>query len=677
MRKVRRILSVICMLSLVLGAVPVFGAQKEPVAVIYYTNDIHGVYENMAKIKALAEKEDAILVDAGDAIQGSIATTLTKGQAMVDVMDAVDYDVQIPGNHEFDFGMDRFMEIDRLRDYVCVNLKTLDDGKLVMEPYKIIDADGDPSTEDDQIAFVGAVTPLTIGSTTPAFFQDENGDWAYTFLSDGTGEELYNAAQEAIDAAKNEGADYVICVGHLGEELGTNPYMSSDLIRNTVGFDALIDAHAHDIVEEKWVKDKNGEDVLMTQTGTKLAYVGRMEIASDGTISARLIDVATLTETDPEVQAVVDQIAEQINEVSLAVIADSEVALQFNDPVTGKRLIRHAETNLGDFITDAYRGVLGTEIGMANGGGIRANVEIGDVTNGDLIAVHPFGNTMCIAEVTGQQILDALEMGVMFYPGESGSFLQVSGLTYELHSYIPSGVKLSAEGDFLGVDGEYRVKNVMVGGEPMDVNKIYTLGSHNYLLQSGAYTMFNDAKILRDEIMPDNEALITYIKDNLGGVLKADGYENPYGAGRITVVDEAPVDVSAKVTRGLAVKMLYELEMEESAATADAVRWAKENGIAAGYTDGTFGENDLVTRQQMATFLHKYAMYKGIDVSVGEDTNILSYDDFMEISDYAFPALQWACGSGVMKGRTDGTLDPRGTIIYSEAQWMIRNYEGM
>ena len=685
MKKTRRIFSVICALALLLGsAPPAFGAT-EPVAVIYYTNDIHGAYENMAKVAYLAETEGAILVDAGDAIQGSIASTLTEGQAMVDVMKAMGYDVNIPGNHEYDFGMDRFLDIaeDGGLNYICSNFVELTEtgGRAMMDGYTIVDADGDPTTEDDQIGFVGVLTPLTVSSSTPAYFQDDQGNWKYGFLADGTGEAMYLAVQNAIDAVKADGADYVIAVGHLG--VVGDVYTSTALIRNTSGLDAVIDGHSHTMMDRDIVFDRDGNDVVLTQTGTKLEQVGRLVIGADGTIDSRLIEVGSLTEVDPEVQAVVDDITKEVEAVSLEVVAKSDVDLVINDPVTGQRLVRSAETNLGNLVTDAYRTLLGTDVGLTNGGGVRANIKAGDITNGDIISVHPFGNSMCSAEVTGQQLWDALEAGAMNYPEENGSFLQVSGLSYEIHSYIPSGVKMDENGIFLGVDGDYRVKNVLVGGEPLDVTKTYSVGSHDYMLQSGAYSMFDDTKILRDEVMPDNEILIRYITETLGGNVTEEAYGNPYGEGRISIVTEAPMDPQTVVTREQAVQMIYELEQSlsgEKASTdkiAEAISWAKETGIAAGYTDGTFGENDPVSRQQMATFLFKYAKYKGVDVSVGEDTNILSYEDFMEISEYAFPSLQWACGAGVMKGHIDGTLDPRGTIIYSEAQWMVKNYKGM
>ena len=684
MKKTRRIFSVICAIALLLGSATTAFAG-EPIAVIYYTNDIHGAYENMAKVAYLAETEGAILVDAGDAIQGSIASTLTEGQAMVDVMKAMGYDVNIPGNHEYDFGMERFLDIaeDDGLNYICSNFVELTEtgGRAMMDGYTIVDADGDPTTEDDQIGFVGVLTPLTVSSSTPAYFQDEQGNWKYGFLADGTGEAMYLTVQNAIDEVKADGADYVIAVGHLG--VVGDVYTSTALIRNTSGLDAVIDGHSHTIMDRDIVFDRDGNDVVLTQTGTKLEQVGRLVIGADGTIDSRLIEVGSLTEVDPEVQAVVDDITKEVEAVSLEVVAKSDVDLVINDPVTGQRLVRSTETNLGNLVTDAYRTLLGTDVGLTNGGGVRANIKAGDITNGDIISVHPFGNSMCSAEVTGQQLLDALEAGAMNYPEENGSFLQVSGLSYEIHSYIPSGVKMDENGIFLGVDGDYRVKNVLVGGEPLDVTKTYSVGSHDYMLQSGAYSMFDDTKILRDEVMPDNEILIRYITETLGGNVTEEAYGNPYGEGRISIVTEAPMDPQTVVTREQAVQMIYELEQEMSGGKdpadkiEEAISWAKETGIAAGYTDGTFGENDPVSRQQMATFLFKYAKYKGVDVSVGENTNILSYDDFMEISEYAFPALQWACGAGVMEGHTDGTLDPRGTIVYSEAQWMVNNYKGI
>ena len=207
-------------------------------------------------------------------------------------------------------------------------------------------------------------------------------------------------------------------------------------------------------------------------------------------------------------------------------------------------MVRNQETNLGDLCADAYRTLLGADIAFVNGGGIRVDMPKGDISYGDIISVHPFGNMACLIEATGQQILDALELGssaagVGEGAGESGGFLQVSGLTYEVDTTIPSAVVKDDKGLFVKVDGEYRVKNVKVGNEPLDLTKTYTLASHNYMLKSGGdgYTMFLENKILKDEVMVDNEVLIHYIVESLGGNVKAGSiYANPYGEGRIRVI---------------------------------------------------------------------------------------------------------------------------------------------
>lgn len=676
MKNVRRFMCIICAMVLALSMAPVAFGESNSVAVIYYTNDVHGAYENMAKIQALVETEPSILVDAGDAIQGSIATSLTDGEAMVKVMSAMDYAVAVPGNHEFDYGMERFLQVIETSDitYLSTNFRSAEgEPKTMLQPYTIVDADGDETTQDDQIGFIGVTTPWTLSSSMPTNFQDAQGNWIYDFMGDGTGELLFDAVQTAIDDAKKDGADYLVAITHMGIVEGTEPYTTEALIQNTQGLDAVIDGHSHVVMEEECILDEAGNSVHLTQTGTKLTYVGRLEITMDGTIRSQLIDVASLTEIDEDIQVIVDEITEEISRISDVVVAKSDVDLWVNDPVTGVRLVRNSETNLGDMVADAYREVLDTDISLVNGGGIRANILAGDITNGEIIAVHPFGNTCCVAEATGQQILDALEQGVMYYPSESGSFLHVSGMTYEIHSYIPSSVVLDELGVFVSVDGEYRVKNMMIGGEPMDLNKTYTVGSQNYVLQSGAYSMFEEDDIVRDEVMLDSDLLITYIEENLNGVIGKENYENPYGEGRIRIVENAP---TTPVTRGMAIRALYALDGGDDAEEIDAViSWAKKNKVAAGYTDGRFGEADLVSREQLATLLHNYAMYKGVDVSVGENTNILSYEDVFETSGYAFPALQWACGADILTDRSNGLLNPKGGVLFKDLEQMIENYK--
>jgi 2',3'-cyclic-nucleotide 2'-phosphodiesterase (5'-nucleotidase family) len=512
---------------------------------ILYTNDVHcavdsGIgYAGVAALKQqlLDEGCYVALVDAGDAVQGDAIGTLSKGSYIVDIMNEVGYDVATPGNHEFDYGMDRFFE---LRDmakfpYVSANFVDLTTGEPVLEPYAML------AYNDVKVAFVGVSTPMTISTSTPTFFQDANGNYIYGFSQKDGADGFYAVVQQAVDAAIADGADYVVALAHLGIDASTSPYTSSELIEHTRGIDVVIDGHSHSTVECERVKNLDGERVLLTQTGTKLNAVGMLYITKDGSISTGLI--TDYTEKDADTEAYIAQIQAQFEELLNEVVASTEVDLTIFEPGTDPavRIVRNSETNLGDLCADAYRYISGADVAFVNGGGVRTDIATGDITYGDIIKVHPFGNELCMVEATGQEILDALEMGARVTPEESGGFLQVSGLTYEIHTYIPSSVTLDENNMFVSVDGEYRVKNVTVGGEPLDLSKTYTLACHNYLLKDAGdgYTMFQDNTFLLDSIMIDNQVLINYIVEGLGGVVGAD-YADPHGQGRIVAVETAP-----------------------------------------------------------------------------------------------------------------------------------------
>ena len=206
-----------------------------------------------------------------------------------------------------------------------------------------------------------------------------------------------------------------------------------------------------------------------------------------------------------------------------------------NNAATGERAVRSAETNLGDLSADAYRVMLGADVGLSNGGGVRTGIKAGNITFNDALAVFPFGNMGCVVEVTGQQLKDALEMAARNCPEENGGFLQVSGMTYTIDTSVKSGVTLDDKGNFTGVSGAYRVTDITVGGEPLDLSKTYTVASHNYMLKSGGdgMAMFKGSNVIKDEVMVDVDILAGYIK-RLGGNVGAE-YANPAGQGRITI----------------------------------------------------------------------------------------------------------------------------------------------
>lgn len=531
-------------------ATPTLSPTSAPAALdkdlaILYTNDVHCAvdgtigYAGVAALKKQLQADGCYvaLVDAGDAVQGDAIGTLSKGSYIIDIMNEVGYDVATIGNHEFDYGMDRFFELKDMADfpYVSANFVDLATGKAVLDPYAMLTFNG------VNVAFVGVSTPLTITSSTPAYFQDGGGNFIYGFSQANGADAFYAVVQAAVDDAIANGADYVVALAHLGIDASASPYTSSELIANTNGIDIVIDGHSHSLVECERVKNKDGVRVLLTQTGTKLESVGMAYITKDGSVSTGLI--SDYAEKDADTEAFIAQIQSQFEEMLNEVVARTDVDLVIYEPDTDPpvRIVRNAETNLGDLCADAYRYMSGADVAFVNGGGVRANIDTGDVTYGEIIQVHPFGNMLCMVEATGQEILDALEMGARVVPEENGGFLQVSGLTYEIHTYVPSSVTLDANGLFVSVDGEYRVKNVMIGGEPIDLTKTYTLACHDYMLKNAGdgYTMFQDNTFLLDSTMLDNQVLINYIVDGLGGVVGAD-YADPHGQGRIVAVESQP-----------------------------------------------------------------------------------------------------------------------------------------
>lgn len=502
--------------------------------VILYTNDVHcGVddnlgYAGLATVKNALEAQGkhVVLVDNGDAVQGDTIGTLSNGEYIIDIMNEIGYDVATPGNHEFDYGMDQFFALTEQANFPYVSANFVDnDGNTVLDPYVIKDVAG------VKIAFVGISTPKTITTSTPKYFQDDNGNYIYAFQQDETGEKLYAAVQSAVDAARAEGAQFVIALAHLGIEEDCSPWTSSEVIVNTTGIDAVLDGHSHSLIQGEKVKNKDGAEVLLSSTETKLAYIGCLTIKDDGSMSTTLI-------SDNGMKDFIGGIQEEFEELVNTVVASTDVDLIIKDPASGERIVRVSETNLGDLCADAYRAMSGADVSIVNGGGVRADIPAGDITYGQIIAVHPFGNEMCVVECTGQEILDALELGCSKLPAESGGFLHVSGMTYTVDLNVESTVKLDENGMFVSVEGDRRVKDVTIGGEPLDPDKTYTLASHNYKLKNcgDGYSMFADNVFLQDSVMIDNQVLINYIVDVLGGTV-GEEYADPYGQGRITIIE--------------------------------------------------------------------------------------------------------------------------------------------
>lgn len=544
MKTKSKLLALLLALVMAVGlAVPVFAAPagdkpEEGKIVILHTNDVHcGIdqvkkddkitnigYAGLAAYKAEMEAEygadNVTLIDAGDAIQGETIGNLTDGEYIVKIMNEVGYDLAIPGNHEFDFKVPNFLDLASKTasyDYLCCNFMDLRDNKPAFDGYKVV------SYGDVKVGYVGISTPETFTSSTPVYFQDGNGSYIYSFSEGNDGKNLYAAVQNAVDAAKKDGADYVVAIAHLGIETPASPYSSTSVIANTTGIDVLIDGHSHSVVPGDTKPNKDGEDVIVNQTGTKLANIGKIVIDTEsGGITAEL--VGGYDKQDEAIGTFIQGMKDEFEELLSEPIGKTEAALSGSVATDDSpRLVRSQETNAGDLVADAFRIMMGTDVAFMNGGGIRADIPEGGLTYGDIVKILPFSNSVCTMEVSGQTILDALEWGAKDAPKENGGFLQVSGITYTIDATIPSPVTANDHGEYTGVSGARRVKDVKVGGVDIDPAKTYTLAGHNYMLKNcgDGFAMFSGGKLIKDEVMMQSQTLIDYIKEELDGTVPA------------------------------------------------------------------------------------------------------------------------------------------------------------
>ena len=510
-------------------------AEAETIAILY-ENDVHCAIDGYSKLASMKSElkgsyNHVGVVSSGDFVQGGTIGAVSKGEYIIDLMNEVGYDAIALGNHEFDYRLDRLIELNEMSNtkFTSCNFAKIGENKPYFDSYTLV------SYGDIEIAYIGVITPDTIHSSDPASFKNENGEIVYTF-NEST---LYATVQATIDSAEAAGADYIIALSHVGYSETGELEDITDLIENTDGFDAVLDAHSHTVIEGMTVKDKSGDDVLLTSTGTKFEYIGKLTITEDG-INSELVETATYEKTDADVDACIKEINDSYAELGNRVIGESLVTLNTHDGDV--RLVRNSETALGNLCSDALRAVTGSDIAFVNGGGLRAPIEAGEVTFNDIFSVFPYNNQVVTVEVTGKLLLDMLEMGVMKYPEEAGCFPNMSGVKFSINTAIPSSVKTDENGFFVSVEGDYRVYGVWVldkeSGEykALDLDKTYVLAGFNFHLISGGdgLSMFADAKLIDAEGSLDIEVFETYITQHLNGVI-GEEYSEPQG--RITFTE--------------------------------------------------------------------------------------------------------------------------------------------
>ena len=540
--------------------------------VILYTNDVHTYidkplsYDVLAALKSELQETygNVLLVDAGDHIQGTAYGSMDKGESIIKLMNSAGYDLATLGNHEFDYGMEGTMDVISWAEFSYVSCNFYKEeagvrGENVLEPYKLFDIGG------QKIAFVGITTPESFTKSTPAYFQDEAGNYIYGISGGEDGQALYDDVQSAIDAARAEGAELVIALGHLGVDPSSKPWTSEEVIANVSGLDAFIDGHSHTVVFDTQVSGKDGASVELTQTGEYFGSIGMMLIDGEsGEISTAPIDYTEITETvtdeagnpvlneagEEEIQVVGYEFDSQLYEgktwlsdADTAAIKDAWIAeidtqlgqligstqlVLDNYDASGTRLVRSQETNTGDFTADALYYLfdsmgLDVDVAVMNGGGIRNEAVTGELSYKTAKTIHTFGNVACLQTVTGQQLLDALEWGARSVGTgeECGGFLQVAGITYKVDSQWPSSVQMDDKGVWIGgPTGGYRVYDVMVYNretdayEELDLEANYNLAGYKYTLRDlgDGFNMFSSAVNVLDYVMEDYMVLANYIQ---------------------------------------------------------------------------------------------------------------------------------------------------------------------
>jgi len=524
MKRLITLLTSILLLFTLMGCAP----KDNDDIIIVFTNDVHAkIDENIGYAGLIAYKKECqnqskyvTLIDAGDAVQGDSLNSVSKGQAAVDCLNVVNYDILTFGNHEFDFGMDRLEEIVAEVNSEYINSNIVYTGKNDsifndVERYKIVEYG------DKKVGYIAITTPETFANTTPLTFIEDD-EVVYNFFGGGDANNFYDNMQRIIDEVKTK-ADYVVAITHLGQ--GEHAmYPSKDFVNATNGVDVVIDAHSHSESPAVVEKNKDGKNILVCSTGTELSNIGQVTISPDGNITTTII--SNYADKDVETANAIAEIRAKYEAELTQKLFDNDTLLTIN--TNGVRTVRTREMNIGDFAADAFRYVTGADIALINGGGLRADLNIGEVSYGDMISIMPFGNNVSSIEMTGQEIVDYLEYVYRYTDlvyevdgrvyGEYGSFMQLSGLKVTIDTSITPDVVVNDVDDFIEVGEKRRLSDVMVLVddalyEPIDLNKTYIVCGNDYSLEnggSGTLEFLKDHVVVQSAIMEDYRALTTY-----------------------------------------------------------------------------------------------------------------------------------------------------------------------
>ena len=519
--------------------------------IILHTNDVHcGLLDNigydglMLYKKELQKKYKYVLtVDIGDHIQGDTIGVLSKGLDIIDIMNKIGYDVATIGNHEFDFGLESLEKCYKALNcgYISANYCYRKNKTSIYPQYMI------KKVGTKNIGFIGILTPTTLSKTYLSRIVDENGQMVYDFLTENEGKELYDTIQKYINEVKSKGADYIIILSHLGNDVDNlKQYAISTLINHISGVNAVLDGHTHQVYNINST-DKENNEVPIIQVGTKLSNLGILKI-TNGTIKSEIIseipkpdkvkDAIEVKRSNNKkrwvdkdmneyINNIIDSHSDELNEVIGKLNFDLIINLDPNDQ--HKQISRSEESTLGDLITDAIRVAGEGNMSIMSAGSIRTDLKKGNITYKNILDILPFSNNIIVKEVLGQDILDALEYGVRFLPEKSPKFPQVSGISFKVDITFESTIEVDDNDMFVKVKGDRRVYDAKIGKKKINPKEKYRISFDNYIGAGGdGYSMFRNYEETFNTLKTDNEAFISYIKEDLKGIVP-DNYKSTQG----------------------------------------------------------------------------------------------------------------------------------------------------
>ena len=510
---------------------------KDDIAIIHI-NDVHcGIndtigYDGFVLYRNELKKKykHVLAVDIGDHIQGGTLGAISQGEAIIKIMNKIEFNVSIIGNHEFDYGIDQLIKLEKKikNNYICANFCYNKNKSTIFEPYKILEVG------DQKIAFIGVVTPYTFYKSSLSNIKDENGEAIYDLLNENHGQKLYDTIQNYIKEVKNvKGANYIILLAHFGLN-GAEDYTSDLLLKNLEGVDAVLDGHTH-LVYNSTTKDKTNKVIHLTQSGTKLQSIGMLILKKDGSIISENIDKVPApediegskiikrggkerwvnTEMNEFINSVWDEYKDELN----SFIGKSYFDLIVKPGDSHHTTCRIEECTIGNIVADAVKDAGYAECSILASNSFKDNIYKGDITWGKIINILPYFNSIFVKQLPGQIILDSLEAGVSKLPDYSSQFPQVSGITFDVDSNITSPVITDENGIFVKIEGSRRVSNAKINGKTLDLNKIYTVSLSDYIANggNGLYNMLNKYEVFNQSFLTDSDATSYFIKNNLNG----------------------------------------------------------------------------------------------------------------------------------------------------------------